>query len=129
MSIDRRLISVSLVLATWLAAETPTRPETKGAKPPEQSKQQAAQDFERLPLLFEPNLGQTDPQVRFLTRAPGITSFLTDHESVVVLSRRKSETGRRNPFETQVLEQTAVRMKLDGATRPTSFEGLGKVES
>ena len=75
MSIDRGLISLSLILASWLAVVTPTRP-AKSAKPPELVKQQAAQAFGRLPLVFESNLGQTDPQVRFLTRAAGMTSFL-----------------------------------------------------
>jgi hypothetical protein len=75
MSIDRRLISLSLILASWLAAETPTRP-AKSAKPPELVKKEATQAFGWRPLLFEPNLDQTDPQVRFLTRAAGMTSFL-----------------------------------------------------
>src|SRR5215510_5409348 len=126
MSIDRRLISLSFILASWLAAETPTRPETKNAKPPEQTKQ-AAQVFGRLPLVFEPNLGQTDPEVRFLTRAAGMTSFLTDRANVIVLSRRKSIPGAHDPHTTSEIEQTAVRMKLDGAKTPRSFEGLDKL--
>src|SRR5580658_4197227 len=35
-----------------------------------------------LPLSFEPNQGQTDPQVRFLARAPGYTLFVTSDEAV-----------------------------------------------
>ena len=71
MSIDRRVILLSLVLVGWLTAETPARRETRAKKPPEQVKQQAARALGNLPLIFEPNVGQTDPQVRFLTRAAG----------------------------------------------------------
>ena len=31
----------------------------------------------RLPLSFEPNQGQTAPAVKFLSRGPGYTVFLT----------------------------------------------------
>jgi len=91
MSIDRRLISLNLILANWLAVETPTRP-AKSAKPPVLVKQQAAQAFRRLPLVFASNLGQIDPQVRFLTRAAGMTSFLLRIGSVQ--HRRLPRTDR-----------------------------------
>ncbi len=57
-------------------------------------------------LQFEPNLGQTDSRVRFLSRADGMTSFLTDSENVIVLCRRKGDSE---------FEQAVVRMKLEGA--------------
>ena len=129
MSIDRRLISLSLLVASWLAAETPKRPEMKSANPPELVKQQAVQALGGLPLVFEPNRGQTDPRVYFLTRAAGMTSFLTDRENVIVLSRRKNIHDARNPQTTPEIEQTVVRMKLDGAMAPRGFEGLDKLES
>src|SRR5215471_4074165 len=128
MSIDRKLISLSLVFVSWLAAETPTRP-PRSAKPLELVKQQALRALGGLPLVFEPNLGQTDPQVRFLTRAAGMTSFLTDRANVMVLSRRKPFPGANDPDKTPQIEQTVIRMKLDGAKAPQSFEGLEKLES
>jgi hypothetical protein len=128
MSIDRRLISLGFILASWLAAETPTRP-ARSAKPPELAKQQAVQALGGLPLVFEPNLGQTDPQVRFLTRAAGMTSFLTDRENVMVLSRRKDTPDASDPDKTPEIEETVVRMKLDGAKAPRSFDGLEKLEA
>ncbi len=36
-----------------------------------------------LPLAFEPNHGQFDPQVRFVSRGRGYTLFLTDTEAVI----------------------------------------------
>ncbi|HEV8580782.1 MAG TPA: SBBP repeat-containing protein [Thermoanaerobaculia bacterium] len=38
-----------------------------------------------LPLAFEPNVGQTDPRVRFLARGAGATLFLTGPEAVLSL--------------------------------------------
>ena len=92
-------------------------------------KQQTAEEMKGLPLAFEPNRGQTDPQVRFLTRASGMTVLLTDHESMMVLSRRKNRPGAKDPHKAPENEQTIVRMKLAGAKAPRSFEGLEKLES
>src|SRR5215471_2825819 len=104
MSIERRLIALSSILVSLLAAETPMGRETKGAKPPQPLQQQAVQALGNLPLVFEPNLGQTDPQVRFLTRAAGMTSFLTDGANVMVLSRRKDTPNASDPDKTPEIE-------------------------
>src|SRR6516164_119760 len=45
----------------------------------------------KLPLRFEPNLGQSDSQVKFLSRGSGYTLFLTHDEAV--LSLQKSSAG------------------------------------
>src|SRR5262245_29846986 len=39
--------------------------------------------YGRLPAFFEPNVGQVDPSVRFLSRGAGHTVTLTDHEIVL----------------------------------------------
>ncbi len=44
----------------------------------------ALRDYGRLPLVFEPNRGQADAQVKFLARTQGGTLFLTEHEAVLV---------------------------------------------
>ncbi len=46
----------------------------------------AVKSFGRLPLAFEENRGQTDRRVRFLSRGPGYTLFLTGDEAVLRLS-------------------------------------------
>ncbi|HLJ95307.1 MAG TPA: SBBP repeat-containing protein [Gemmataceae bacterium] len=45
------------------------------------------QSIGRIPLSFEANQGQTDPQVRYLARGPGYTVFLTATEAVLALNR------------------------------------------
>ena len=41
--------------------------------------------FGRLPLGFEPNQGQSDSRVRFLTRGAGYSLFLTENKAVLAL--------------------------------------------
>ncbi len=43
------------------------------------------------PMQFEPNLGQTDPQVQFMARGVGYTVFLTPTEAVLVLPAGESQ--------------------------------------
>src|SRR6266567_7872238 len=50
-------------------------------------------NFGSLPVAFEPNLGQTDPQVKYLARGNGYTLFLTSSEAVLSLAGR-SESGQ-----------------------------------
>ena len=38
--------------------------------------------LQQAPLAFEPNMGQSDPEVRYLLRAPGSTIFFTPVEAV-----------------------------------------------
>jgi hypothetical protein len=45
------------------------------------------QKIGRIPLSFEANQGQTDPQVQYLARGPGYTVFLTSTEAVLALNR------------------------------------------
>jgi len=61
-----------------------------------------------VPLHFEPNQGQTDPQVRFLSRAPGFTLFLTEREAIVASG------------------SSEVRMRLVASRPATRITGLGR---
>jgi len=44
------------------------------------------ENYGQIPLSFEPNAGQTDARVKFLSRGPGYTVFLTNDEAVLSLS-------------------------------------------
>src|SRR5579872_2742756 len=66
-----------------------------------------ARDYGRLPLVFEPNQGQADREVKFLARTQGGTLFLTEREAVLV--SRGSEP---------------VRMRLAHAGKPKAIRGL-----
>ena len=45
----------------------------------------AGEAYGKLPLTFEANRGQTDAQVKFLSRGPGYNLFLTSTEAVFEL--------------------------------------------
>jgi len=85
--------------------------------------------YSKVPLSFELNEGQTDEQVKFLSRRPGYTLFLTQSGAVLALRKRGDEghigklTGKRGakpePVATQVLG-----VKLVGANPHTKIEGL-----
>jgi len=49
--------------------------------------------YGRLPMSFEPNVGQTAEEVKYLARGPGYTLFLTGQEAVLAL--RPSRPGER----------------------------------
>lgn len=68
--------------------------------------QAAGHSVQRLPLVFEENRGQTDPQVKFYARSAGYTMFLTGSETVLSLGG-----------------SAFVRMKLDGANQTPAIEG------
>ncbi len=61
-----------------------------------------------LPLYFEPNQGQTDPQVKYLARGVGYGLFLTANETVLNLQRRATKD--------QPATGSVIRMHLEGAS-------------
>ena len=72
-----------------------------------------------LPLSFEANRGQTDPQVKFLSRGPHHLLFLTSDEAVMVfLTPEPSVKGEPAMVRQEKREratQTALRMRFVGA--------------
>ena len=55
------------------------------------------ESYGRLPLSFEANRGQTDSQVKFLSRGRGYTMFLTQNEAVLSLRSQKSGVRSQLP--------------------------------
>ena len=71
----------------------------------------------QLPLVFEENLGQTDPAVRFLARGRGYTLFLTPEETVL-----------RLPPGAEGVAPTVVRMQLEGGATGALMVGVNELE-
>ena len=96
-----------------------------------------AADIVKLPLSFEPNLGQADPGAKFVSRGRGYTLFLNSGEAV--LSLRTSEAARtskligsRAPLHIPAPNARAeraesVHMKLVGASRATVVKGVDEL--
>ena len=85
--------------------------------------------YGRLPLSFEANQGQTDPQVKFVSRGPGYSLFLTTSEAVLTLRRasRREPNSPRAKASLQEEKSAVLRMKLIG-TNATATEVSGKDE-
>jgi hypothetical protein len=82
-----------------------------------------------LPMFFEPNQGQTAPQVKFLARGSGYGLFLTAQEAVLQLqpatvSHSQSAGGSQTPAS------SVIRMRLDRSNASPRISGaeplLGK---
>jgi hypothetical protein len=56
-----------------------------------------AANYGKLPLSFEANHGQTDPQVKFLSRTAAYSLFLTGDEAVLTLNTKKSTKLNAKP--------------------------------
>ena len=67
-----------------------------------------------VPLTFEANQGQTDPQVRFLSRGSGYALFLTSNEAVLSLTRHPGT-------------HATIRTGLLGARRSPQIDALDRL--
>src|SRR5256884_3108009 len=72
-----------------------------------------SESYGKLPLHFEANRGQTDKAVRFVSRGPGYSVYLTAGEAVLVLARPNPDEKKRDA-QTPV-NSVALRMSLVGA--------------
>ena len=75
-----------------------------------------------LPLFFEPNHGQTAPQVKFLARGAGYGLFLTADEAVLQLQPSAVST-QHSAFGSQRAPSSVIRMRLDGANSSARVSG------
>jgi hypothetical protein len=78
------LVAVIVLLAGNLISPTPVDPGHQASR----GKAAVTAEFASLPLVFEANQGQVDPQVKFLSRGRGYTLFLTPAETVLALHKR-----------------------------------------
>jgi hypothetical protein len=82
-----------------------------------------SETYGKLPLHFETNRGQTDKDVRFLSRGAGYSLYLTAGEAVVVLAKPKPDVKRdagnvpENRDAKAPVKSVALRMSLVGAAR------------
>jgi hypothetical protein len=86
---------------------------------------QVAENYGKIPLSFEPNKGQTDPSVQFLSRGSGYSLFLTQNEVVLNLERQRMASPSQTPgSQPGVAMADTLRMKLLGANPNVAVTGL-----
>jgi photosystem II stability/assembly factor-like uncharacterized protein len=90
------------------------------------SNQQAEAVYGDLPLSFEANYGQTDPEVRFLSRGCGYNLYLTPKEAVMEFcSVSRSSSHHRSTNASA--QSSVVRMKPMGANPLARLVGLDEM--
>ena len=102
----------------------------------DETKLQLIEEYGKLPLSFEANQGQTDEQVKFLSRGSGYNLFLAPTEAVLTLikpadqkeaaqgiaDKNANPTNRKSRIGN--LELSVFRMKLVGANKVPTLVGI-----
>src|SRR5574337_1848566 len=89
--------------------------------------------YGKLPMHFEANHGQTNPQVKFLARGQGYTIFLTDTKTVLVLRQSNAKSSAvHQPLSaghqpSPRLGPTMLQMELVGASSKPQAVGIEKL--
>ena len=101
-----------------------------GASARSSTEKPSVADYKTLPVYFEQNRGQTDSRVRFLSRGPGYTVFLTAEGAVMAL--RKADVpagsaktaGRASAATAPTITTASVWLKLAGARPDAQMDGV-----
>ena len=104
------VITSILILGTFTLVNSFSVPDSQ------KSTNQILEEYGKIPLSFEQNLGQTDSQVKFLSRGSGYTIFFTPDD--VVMSLRSTSEDSSNQYIT-------IEMSLIGVN-PAQITGLEK---
>ncbi len=80
-----------------------------------------------VPLAFEPNLGQTDGRVRFISRGSGYALFLTQDEAVLSVSRAQKSDADSSANHAPA--NATIRLKLDGANPAPAIASEGLLQA
>lgn len=86
-----------------------------------EQKQKIVEKYGDLPIIFEPNKGQTDEQVKFLARGDHYGLFLTNTEAV--LSLEKSGKNKKQAA------RSVIKMQIEGANADANAVGVDETES
>lgn len=98
---------------------------------PVKSKPDARALLSQLPLIFEPNQGQTDPSVKFVSRGAGYSLFLDSTEAVLAMrtaqpaSVGRSAASRSGSVNAPSME--SVRMTLVGSNPAAAIAGSDRL--
>ncbi len=118
------LVATLILLAGFVLLQTHGK--TVAATSPAATQQRALAAYSNLPLAFEPNQGQTDPQVKYMARGNGYTLFLTNQEAVISLlapSKRAVRGVPQKVAQVTPAPDSVVRMQIVGANAQAHVTG------
>jgi hypothetical protein len=103
------LVALSLSLVVFPRAQTSRtfiqNPYLEETHPTDKPQRSVLEEYGKLPIGFEPNWGQADSSVKFLTRGNGYALFLTANEAVIALANPHVPSGKKKRI-------SAVRFSL-----------------
>jgi hypothetical protein len=116
----RAALFILILIRTASLYATPTE-----ASPVESvSKEILLSSYGKLPLSFEENRGQADPEVAFLSRGQGYTLFLTSSEAVLSLQKETEITDERaEKAKGSEPGKTLLKMQLVNANKKAAVSG------
>ncbi len=126
-------IAIGLIAMFAVAATYGGAPQAKPSSATASHPPQVRDAYGHLPLSFEENRGQTDPQVKFLARGGGYSLFLTPTEAVLKLRAPSSAKKQTKPgampiaFHPESIEKpkfSVVRIRLEGANPNSTASGV-----
>jgi hypothetical protein len=131
------VLFVSLTpMVLFSSGELPREPLSRSAP---LSKSAATAAYGKLPLSFEVNEGQTDRQVKFLSRGAGYGLFLTSTEAVLSLKAESGRPAQKNSLlpisrtQKPLLQKSAaskpavLRVRLEGANSKGKVSGIDEL--
>lgn len=125
-------LSLSLVsAAVSQEALLGNSPVASAARTASAAKAAAVVSYAKLPLSFEANQGQRDPQVRFASRGDGYSLLLTDSAAILALSKSPMAApghsiispGKRSFNDRRPDAPDILRMEVKGGSRSVQVMG------
>lgn len=113
------------VAATLLALQHRVLKDNKNAglaKATSASAAHASMQYGKLPLSFEPNLGQSNREAKFLAHGDGYSLFLTSNEAVLAL-----RNAPRSKSSSAAAHADVLRMQLVGANPSATFSAIDEL--
>src|ERR1039457_204420 len=89
----------------------------------QQSQAKVKESVAKLPLAFEPNMGQTDAQVKYVARAKGYTAFLTADSAVLSIKGSTPAVLRMKMQNTQPVSSIQPGNRLIGKSNYVRPQG------
>jgi len=87
------------------------------------------ESYAKLPLAFERNMGQSDAQVKYISRGNGYEVFLTPKEAVLALWQLPHQNGSSALIRPSDNPKASVlRLRFAGANPSSAVEGMSQLD-
>ena len=132
-----KLISISFIVlvlggVVWLTLQMQANSRAEMTRATQTEADQASQAqvsdaYGKLPLSFELNQGQTDEQVKFLSRGSGYSVFLNSGEVVTTLRKPVVDEKSAKSQKPETTTDAVLRMKFVGGNSQPVVTGLDEL--